>query len=161
MGTSIVSVVSLSPSVECGTSEYWLWNLFYIPVVVLIVGTIFVIFLATRHSRNESKRTSVLNLSSLKSDEQGLVLSKTTSLGAFGAIWRAAFRDETPWWTSVELSVRLALIAIFSLTVTRAGDYTNLTLTIVILWYAFSFSFFPSFSLIFTYTYICIKHKEF
>lgn len=59
--------------------------------------------------------------------------SPHSAMQKLGSVWRSAFRDEVPWWTAVELFVRLVMIAIFSLTITRIPMFTNLLLAFGIL----------------------------
>lgn len=125
MGSSTVSVVALTPSVQCSTSTYWLWNIFYITVLIGSMVLIIFVVVATLRARKER----VFSLHRFKSvssisEEEFHYVPKFLS-EKFGEIWKESFRDEVPWWTAVELFVRLLLIAIFSLSVIRARAYSN------------------------------------
>lgn len=133
MGNKSLSLVALTPTVQCGTTQYWMWNIFFILILSLMCSIIAFIAYATTKARNVSlwSRKS-MNLSSRQFDEETFATS-TSLTEKFGLLWRESFRDEVPWWTAVELFVRLVLIAIFSLSITRLRQYSNLMIGAAIL----------------------------
>lgn len=129
----IRSVIAFSPTVECGTEEYWLWNIFYIFILVLLIAVIIFIFIAAKKAAKKAILSPKVGISRYSS-KSNVILHKEefSQLEKFGNIWRQPFRDHVPWWTSVELLVRLVLVAIFSFTITRVPSLTNLLIGIAI-----------------------------
>lgn len=133
MGSMTLSVVALTPTVECGTTSWWLWTIFYVLVLVLLLSILVYIVFATTKARDEKVSVSFSRARSAFDREEDKLYSPGSVSEKFGVLWREAFRDQVPWWTAMELLIRLALIAIFSLSITRIPTYTNFVLGLAIL----------------------------
>lgn len=137
MGSEIISVVAFVPTVQCGTTQYWLWNIFYITILLMACSIILLVIYATIKARKQQLIGSSVNLAQLihsSSSTDTPADQKPSSLvEKFGVLWRNDFHDRVPWWTAVELTLRLVLVAFFSFTITVIEQYTSFLLGIVLL----------------------------
>lgn len=128
-----VSVVALTPTVECGTSSYWMWNIFYGFILLFAIFVIVFVWFATLKARRERDQAMHGSFLGRLEQRESTGYIPRTIVETLGSVWSSPFGDSTPWWTSVDLLVRLLLIGAFALTITRYPDFTPILLIVIVI----------------------------